>query len=257
MSPPPRHLRMLFPLQPSHHLDGREAAAIGTVSTDGTTLSYTGDGAREFVRIDKEPVTDDSGATVGAVYSAGDTRGGALVHGSPPCRELNSQGVECPFGPSILRVSLGGGDDFFETGDRTPCTGFEAGESCLPVQAVTSVRLDGGPRPCIVDGSRLADTIAGSSGNDAIATWDGNDHVTGGRGVALLETHDGADVAEGGPGNDVIHLDANPLDRDSCFRVSGRNYSDIRRCGPGRDELQALDRSDHVVGCETRFLRPR
>jgi Ca2+-binding RTX toxin-like protein len=225
-----------------------DAAAVGTVSTDGTNLFYTGNDAREFVVIDKEPVRDDSGATVGAVYLAGDTRGGGLVTGSPPCRNLNSQGVECPFGSSILRVNLGGGDDFFETGDRTLGRGFESGESCLPVQSVAAVRLDGGPGRDIVDGSRLADTIAGGTGNDAIASWDGNDHVTGGAGVDLLETHDGADVAEGGPGNDVIHLDANPLDRDSCFRPSGRTYRDVGRGGPGNDAITGLGGGDRLDG---------
>jgi Ca2+-binding RTX toxin-like protein len=292
-----------------------EAVARGTASINGPTLVYSGDDAREFGVIDKEPVRDENGTTVGAEYSVQDTRIGGVVTGSPPCRNEHN-GVRCPFGSSTLQVSLGGGDDFFETGDRTLGKGFEFGQSCLPVQATAALRLDGGPGRDIVDGSRLGDTIAGGTGNDAISSWDGNDRVTGGPGVDLLETDDGNDVADGGTGNDVIHLDANPRSTgESCFRPSGRPYKDIGRggpgndaiqsrgggdrleggsgnddmgvdlrggggntllggpgrdtiwsrdghrdyvnCGSGRDLLEASDRSDRVVGCEKRFLRPR
>jgi Ca2+-binding RTX toxin-like protein len=225
-----------------------DAVAAGTVSSDGTTLSFTGDTAREFVVIDKESLRDDTGATVGAVFSVRNTRAGGVVDGSAPCRDLNANGFECPFGPSILKVSLGGGDDFFETGDRTLGRGFENGESCLPVQSVAAVRLDGGAGRDIVDGSRLADTIAGGTGNDAIASWDGNDHVTGGPGMDLLDTNDGEDVAEGGPGNDAIHLDADPFNRESCFRATGKRYSDVGRGGPGNDAISGEGGGDRLEG---------
>jgi Ca2+-binding RTX toxin-like protein len=312
MSPPTRHLLTVLSVAGLTAFGGvADAVATGTVSIDGTTLVYTGDDSREFAVIDNEPIRDENGTTVGSEYLVADTRAGGVVTGSPPCRNERNAAL-CPFGSSILQASLGGGDDFFETADRTLGRGFESGESCLPVQKTAALRLDGGPGRDIVDGSRLDDTIAGGTGNDAIASWDGDDHVRGGPGVDLLETHDGRDVAEGGSGDDVIHLDANPFDRDSCFRPSGRTYKDIGRggpgddaitgqgggdrleggsgndemsarggrdtllggpgrdnifsldghrdrvnCGPGRDLLAASDRSDRVVDCETRFLRPR
>jgi RTX calcium-binding nonapeptide repeat (4 copies) len=312
MSPPLRHLLTALAVASVAAFAGAaEALARGTASIDGPTLVYVGDDTREFVVIDKQPVRDENGDTVGAEYSVADTRAGGVVTGSPPCRDEHGDAL-CPFGSSTLQVSLGGGDDFFETGDRTLGRGFESGESCQPVQATAAVRLDGGPGRDIVDGSRLGDTIAGGTGNDAIASWDGDDRVKGGSGVDLLETHDGKDVAAGGGGNDVIHLDANPLDRESCFRPSGETYRDTGRggpgndaitgqgggdrleggsgndslsarggrdtllggpgrdsiysrdgrsdrvnCGSGSDRLEASDRSDRVVGCEKRFLRPR
>jgi Ca2+-binding RTX toxin-like protein len=225
-----------------------EAGASGTASISGNTLVYTGDATREFVEISKEPVRDDSGATVGATYAVQDTRGGGVVRGGPPCRQ-QGVGVSCPFGSTILQVTLGGGDDFFKSVDNTLGKGFQFGSSCEPFQSVAQVRLDGGPGRDIVDGSRLADTIAGGPGNDAIAGWDGNDHVTGGPGVDLLETHDGSDVAEGGSGNDVIHLDAlrGPSD-ESCFDFSGKPQHDVGRGGPGNDAITAGAGNDRVEG---------
>jgi Ca2+-binding RTX toxin-like protein len=248
MTPPPRYLLTVLALAGVTVFSGvGDAVARGTVSIDGPTLVYTGDDTREFVVIDKRPVRDDSGTTVGAEYSVRDTRAGGVVTGSPPCRNENN-GALCPVGSATLQVSLGGGDDFFETGDTTLGRGFEYGQSCQPVQATAALRLDGGPGRDIVDGSRLGDTIAGGAGNDAIASWDGDDRVKGGPGVDLLETHDGKDVAAGGGGNDVIHLDANPLDRESCFRPSGQTYKDTGRGGPGNDAITGRGGGDHLEG---------
>jgi Ca2+-binding RTX toxin-like protein len=224
-----------------------DASARGTVSIDGPSLVYTGDDAREFVEIDKVPVNNDDGETVGAEYLVIDTRGGGVVTGSPPCRN-QTKGVLCPFGSPTIQASLGGGDDFFDTGDTTLGRGFQFGETCHPVQATAGVRLDGGDGRDIVGGSRLADTIAGGAGNDAIVGWDGNDHLTGGPGVDLLDGQDGRDVVEGGPGNDGIQLDSDPFESESCFRPSKRPFKDVGRGGPGNDALSGQGGGDRLEG---------
>jgi Ca2+-binding RTX toxin-like protein len=205
---------------------------------------YTGDGTSEHVAIDKEPVNDANGTTVGALYSVQDTRSGGVARGTGACAAHPNFDVSCPFGSATLRVSLGGGSDTFESRDQTLGKPF----SCLAQQAVAPIALDGGPGRDIVAGSRLADTLAGGSGNDALAGWEGDDRLTGGAGVDLLEGHDGNDVAEGGAGNDVIHLNANPLDRESCFRASGKSYRDVGRGGPGNDAISATRGRNRIEG---------
>lgn len=167
--------------------------------------------------------------------------------GVSPC-VTEGVGAKCPLGSSILEVRLGGGDDFFQSEDKTSGKGFEFGSSCLAVQAFAPLRLDGGPGRDIVDGTRLADIIAGGSGSDGLYGWDGNDHLKGGTGVDLLLGHDGNDVLEGGSGNDVIHLGADPADKDSCFRASGKSYKDIGRGGPGRDAISATRGKNRIEG---------
>lgn len=222
-----------------------EASAIGTASVSGNTLVYQGDGATEHASIDKEPVRDDTGATVGAFLEVVDRRRGGRVTGVSPC-VTEGVGANCPLGSSILQVRLGGGDDSFESQDRT--LGFRPGSNCLALQSFAPLRLDGGPGRDLVNGSRLADTMAGGTGDDGVYGWDGNDHLKGGTGVDLLLGHDGNDVLEGGSGNDVIHLGADPEDKDSCFRASGKAYKDIGRGGRGNDAISANSGRNRIEG---------
>jgi Ca2+-binding RTX toxin-like protein len=228
---------------------GTDAAASGAASISGDSLVYTGDDTTEHVVIDKEAVRDEDGKTVGAFYAVMDTRRpGARATGISPCGRHESFDAFCPFGSSTLRVSLGGGDDAFQSEDQTIGKGFQYGSSCLAVQAVAALQLDGGPGRDMVDGTRLADTIAGGPGSDAISSYDGDDHLTGGPGVDLLEAGDGNDVVEGGAGNDAIRLDASPLGEDSCFRASGRLYKNIGRGGSGNDGITGGKGEDRVEG---------
>jgi hypothetical protein len=65
MSPPLRPLLTVLAVAGLTASGGvGDAAAIGTVSIDGTTLVSTGDDTREFAVIDKEPIRDENGTTV-------------------------------------------------------------------------------------------------------------------------------------------------------------------------------------------------
>jgi hypothetical protein len=221
-----------------------QAAASGTASISGPALTYTGDATSEHVEITKEPVQDSSGTVVGAVYSVQDIRGGGVAKGTSPCGPHENFDVSCPFGSSILQVSLGGGADSFKTEDRTLGKPF----SCIAMQAVAALRLDGGPGDDYVDGSRLGDRIRGGAGSDALQGWDGNDRISGGGGGDLIETQGGNDTADGGAGNDSIDLDPNPFDKQSCFRPIGKAGHDIGRGGPGNDGVSTEGGNDRVEG---------
>ncbi|HKG34939.1 MAG TPA: hypothetical protein VKA89_00725 [Solirubrobacterales bacterium] len=74
-------------------------------------------------------------------------------------------------------------------------------------------------------GTRLADSIAGGSGKDVIATLAGKDTAKGGGGPDRLCGGGGKDTLLGGPGND--HLDGGPGKGDRCIG------------GPGADTFAA------------------
>ncbi len=213
---------------------GGEARASGTASISGDNLVYTGDDTTEHVVIDKEPISNDNGDTVGAQWSVQDIRGGGVAKGSSPCGPHQNFDAFCPFGSATLKVKLGGGADTFISQDQTLGLDF----SCSAFQAVAPVVLDGGRGSDFgLDGTRLGDTMAGGPGNDALASWDGNDRVSGGSGRDLVETGDGNDVADGGSGNDVISLDSpKGLHQPSCFAATGKGH-DIGRGGPGNDSV--------------------
>jgi hypothetical protein len=221
-----------------------EAAASGTASISGTSLTYAGDATTEHVEIDKEPVQDSAGNVVGAIYSVQDIRGGGVAKGTSPCGPHENFDAFCPYGASILQVSLGGGADTFKTEDKTLGKPF----SCIAMQAVAALRLDAGPGKDYVDGSRLGDKIAGGSGSDRLNGWDGNDRIGGGSEADLIDTHGGNDVADGGAGNDSIHLDPDPFDKQSCFKSIGKAGKDIGRGGPGNDGVTGDGGNDRVEG---------
>jgi RTX calcium-binding nonapeptide repeat (4 copies) len=225
-----------------------DAGAKGTASANGPALVYTGDGAPEHMSIDKEPVYDTGGNIAGSFFLVGDARGGGAVTAAPPCEQQTSKGARCPPGSSIFEVNLGGGNDSFVTQDWTLGKGFRFGSSCTAVQAVAAVRLDGGPGSDLIEGSRLADTLVGGAGGDGLTGWDGDDRLSGGPGIDLLEGEDGRDVIDGGSGGDVIHLDGNPLSRDSCFRQGGRPFTDVGRGGLGNDAITGVGGGDRLEG---------
>jgi len=232
-----------------------QAVASGTATVSGDALVYTGDASTEHVRIDKTPVTDDHGNTVGAILAVNDSRAGGVAKGISPCgRQENSDDAFCPFGSSTLKVTLGGGNDSFQSTDEStgePTGGPTPGkpEGCLELQSFAALKLDAGPGIDLVNGTRLADTIAGGPGDDAISSWDRDDRVKGGPGNDLIETHDGNDVADGGSGRDVIHLDETGRSTgDSCFRASGRHGHDVGRGGPGNDAVTTSGGGDRLEG---------
>jgi Ca2+-binding RTX toxin-like protein len=222
-----------------------EAAASGTASISGPTLVYEGDATTEHVEINREPVRDDNGTQVGAIYSVQDIGGGGVAKGISPCGPHENFDAFCPFGSSTLRVKLGGGGDTFRTVDNTVET-----TGCRALQSSAALRLDGGSGDDLIDGGRLANRIAGGPGSDGISTWSGNDRVSGGSGVDLIETRGGSDVADGGSGSDVIHLDSNPVgdDAEYCSPSSGKPGNDIGRGGAGNDAISAEGGNDRVEG---------
>ena len=226
-----------------------QAVASGTATVSGDALVYTGDASTEHVKVDKTPVTDPHGNTVGAILLVNDTIAGGVAKGTSPCGRHENSDAFCPFGSSTLKVTLGGGNDTFASTDEPTDESPGKPEGCLALQSFAALELDAGPGIDLIAGTRLADTIAGGPGDDYISSWDGDDRVAGGAGDDLIETHDGNDVADGGSGRDVIHLDETGRSTgDSCFRASGRHEHDVGRGGPGNDAVTTSGGGDRLEG---------
>ena len=118
-----------------------------------------------------------------------------------PCGPREGFEAFCPFGSSLLQVSLGGGGDTFATEDDTVNPGDHR---CRPAQDSAALRLDGGARDDLVRATPLADTIELGPGNDGVDSFGGDDTVNGGAGVDLIQTYDGSDVADGGTGRQRV-----------------------------------------------------
>ena len=155
------------------------AAASGTVTLSGTDLVYAGDDTSEQVTVNKETVADDRGTPVGFAYSVTDSQPGGDVTGVAPCGPREGFEAFCPFGSSLLQVSLGGGGDTFATEDDTVNPGDHR---CRPAQDSAALRLDGGARDDLVRATPLADTIELGPGNDGVDSFGGDDTVNGGAG---------------------------------------------------------------------------
>jgi Ca2+-binding RTX toxin-like protein len=222
-----------------------QAAASGTVTIAGNSIVYAGDGSTEHVRIDKEVQSDSNGTPTGFWYSVQDIRGGGLARGLAPCRADPTADAYCPFGSSLLRVTLAGGADDFASEDQT----VELYHNhCRANQASAAVRLDAGAGNDDVRTTPLPDVVKGGAGNDAIETYAGADTVSGGPGSDLIDTFDGNDVVDGGTGRDLIALDVRGSGSDGCYRRRGKAGNDVARGGPGNDSISGIAGNDRIDG---------
>lgn len=114
---------------------------------------------------------------------------------------------------------------------EAPPTGRTSGDALAPV-AARGPQCDG--RPATIVGTRRADRIEGTRGNDVIVGGGGADRIDGGRGNDVICGNGGADVLQGGRGHDVLRGG-----RDLRALGPGASYlvGDLLIGGPGRDHL--------------------
>jgi Ca2+-binding RTX toxin-like protein len=104
-------------------------------------------------------------------------------------------------------------------------------------------------------GTKRADTIADSTGNDQIRAGAGGDDING---------NGGGDVIRGGLGNDTIDVSGLDSQRDTIFGGKGddligvdeNNSADKVDCGAGNDTVFFEKGVDTVTNCETKVLGP-
>jgi Ca2+-binding RTX toxin-like protein len=104
-------------------------------------------------------------------------------------------------------------------------------------------------------GTKRADTIAGTTGNDQIRAGAGGDDIDG---------NGGSDVIRGGLGNDTIDVSGADSQRDTIFGGEGddvigvedNNSADKVDCGPGKDTVVLEKGVDTVTNCETKVSNP-
>ncbi|MBY0335805.1 MAG: ExeM/NucH family extracellular endonuclease [Acetobacteraceae bacterium] len=104
--------------------------------------------------------------------------------------------------------------------------------------------MNGGAGNDILYGGDAADTLTGGTGNDALLGEDGND---------LLQGSDGADYLEGGLGNDILQggNDADNLQGgDGNDALDGGTGGDFLSGGSGADAVQGGSGTDGILGGE-------
>jgi len=110
----------------------------------------------------------------------------------------------------------------------------------------------------ILYGAVLATPSAGSSGSDGIYAFQATT-ISPARGRGCIEAGDGNDVADGGGGNDVIHLDADPvattaalLQADTTGTTSTRRRRNDAISGSAATAIEAAQGNDELtVGVHT------
>jgi Ca2+-binding RTX toxin-like protein len=150
--------------------------------------------------------------------------------------------------PTVFHADLGDGDDSFDstaapalvridvrTGEGSNIVAGGPGNDVIRGQstALSYDRFSGGAGN---DRLTAGDTIAlmqGDDGNDIFVGGPSNDQVSGGNGDDYVRTGGGQDVISGGDGNDGL---------------SGDGGNDAIRSGPGNDHLYGGDGDDDLVG---------
>jgi len=220
------------------------AQARGTITYDGTTMTFTGDGAADHVSV---------GPSQGelAWTSSG------LDAIPPECTrpEYVDHTAYCPW-PQRIVVDLGGGNDTFAISD--------AAWDPFPAQIVVESRggdgddrlqdgnvQDGGAGDDKLEGHDGDQVLHGGPGDDTVSGLAGSDKVYGDEGDDIVsgDTHKAAspDVIDGGPGTDSIEQDWGEKDNPLAVTLGGgaddgragegddvRNVERIRAFAPGR-----------------------
>ena len=179
------------------------AGARGTISYDGTTMTFTGDAAADIVSV---------GPSEGEL--AWTTSGLDAI--PPQCTQASVGYVAyCPW-PQRIVVQLGGGNDRFTTSDA-PWDPFPAGVVVESFGGDGDDRLqggnaqDGGPGNDTLEGHDGSQVLHGGPGNDTVSGLAGSDQVYGDEGNDIVsgDSHKAAspDLIDGGPGIDRIEQD--------------------------------------------------
>ena len=192
------------------------ALATTTVSSDGTTITITGDGNANAV----------TATIAGPVLTVGDSQGGVLVTAPVGGCTQNGTQVDCPVLP--VNAALGDGPDSFFTG--TPFA--------------PALNVQGGPGNDVIIGGDGNDILDGNDGIDLINGAAGDDQITGGTGADTLSGGDGRDNMSGNDGDDLVSGDAGD---DS---LDGNDGEDFVSGGDDGDQVDGGDGDDAVAGDE-------
>ena len=153
----------------------------------------------------------------GDTFTAGERFGG---FGSAAVADIDGD-----FAPEIVQFQQSG------------VTVFDSGLRGVPVTP-DGVRITGE----IIDGDKLANSLAGTRDNDSISGGRGNDDIQGGRGADLLIGGAGADTLTGNGGKDTLEGNAG---RDM---LSGGGGQDRLNGGGGKDLLKGNGGKDQIEG---------
>ena len=211
------------------------AAARGTISYDGTTMTFTGDAAVDIVSV---------GPSEGEL--AWTTSGLNAIPSQCAAGHVDYLAY-CPW-PQRIVVRLGGGDDRFTT-SASPWDPFPAGVVVESFGDGGDDRLqsgntqDGGPGNDTLEGHDGSQVLHGGPGDDNVSGLAGSDHVYGDEGNDTVsgDTHKAAapDLIDGGPGFDRIEQDWS--DGDAAMVVTLAGGADDGRPGEGDDVRSVED----------------
>lgn len=184
------------------------ASARGTISFDGTTLTFTGDAAPDVVSVapsQGELVLVTSGLDAVPAHCTTDPYVDYLAY--------------CPW-PQRIVVHLGGGNDRFSVG----------GAPWDPFPAHVHVTSHGGDGDDRLQGG---DVQYGGPGNDRLEGHDGDQELHGGPGDDDVQGLGGSDRVYGEEGNDTVsgdtHKSASPdvIDGGPGYDTIGQDWQDL------------------------------
>ena len=206
------------------------AGARGTISYDGTTMTFTGDARADVVSV---------GPSQGEL--AWTTSGLDAI--PPQCTKATSVDylAYCPW-PKRIVVRLGGGNDRFTT-SGSPWDPFPADVVVESFGEDGDDRLqqgnaqDGGAGNDTLEGHEGSQVLHGGPGDDTVSGLAGADQVYGDEGNDIVsgDTHKAAspDLIDGGPGVDRIDHDWGAEDAAIVLTLAGG--ADDGRPGEGDD----------------------
>ncbi|HST43131.1 MAG TPA: calcium-binding protein [Conexibacter sp.] len=179
------------------------AQARGTITYDGTTMTFSGDGAADHVGI---------GVSQGELSWV--TSGLDAIPAQCTAAEYVDHTAYCPF-PQRIVVDLGGGNDSFSISSA----------AWDPFPAAVAVEVRGGDGDDRIQSAQLQD---GGAGRDRLEGHDGDQTLRGGPGDDVLDGGAGNDQVYGEDGNDSLNGDQ--------FKAPGRDVIDG---GPGEDVVES------------------
>ncbi|MFL6109830.1 MAG: glucoamylase family protein, partial [Catenulispora sp.] len=98
------------------------------------------------------------------------------------------------------------------------------------------------PRGCTITGTRRANRLVGTRGDDVICGLGGDDRINGRGGNDIIYGDAGDDRIYGGNGNDTLYGDA------GADLLNGGRGADVLAGGPGADRLNGGRGADHLDG---------
>ena len=229
------------------------ASAAGTVSSDGATVTYTGDGG-----VNNVVITENPGGVGGTTYQFAETGIGA----GAGCTDNGDTATCLKAGPTSVVMNMGGGDDIVDgsTVNEDPFTinGDSGGDTLRGTAGMDTVNGGDDADP-FVSGQANNDTVNGGDGNDGFGPFsnrlfggNGDDTVNGGPGNDRLEGFGGVDVLDGGTGIDrALYGGENVNDCTDPINVSLDNVQNDEGCqGEAISSENVMNTVESVTGSQ-------